>query len=112
MCPLCDRDLAAEAGLAEDSTIEDVLAANVNVPRCRQCKTVICMQCAAQWEKKSCPYCRCSNYLDEYVFQMSQMRAAGFDDELRNLQALKACSGNVHEAIAIVLAAQAKAEFE
>ena len=100
---LCDTDLASLVGLDATASIEDCIEAGQDVPRCRQCKTVICRQCANRWEKTTCPFCRCNNYLNEYVFQQRQLKEAGFKDSVSNIAALQSARGNVNAAIALVV---------
>jgi hypothetical protein len=104
VCMLCDTDLAAAAGLdSATASIDDCIEAGQDVPRCRQCKTVVCRQCASRWEKSTCPFCRCNNYLNEYTFQQRQLKEAGFKDSVSNIAALQSTAGNVNAAIALLL---------
>ena len=104
VCMLCDTDLAAAAGLdSATASIDDCIEAGQDVPRCRQCKTVVCRQCASRWEKSTCPFCRCNNYLNKYTFQQRQLKEAGFKDSVSNIAALQSTAGNVNAAIALLL---------
>ena len=109
VCELCDTDLSIEAGVTEDSTIDAIRLANLDIPHCRQCRKVICRSCAENWEQSNnesgtrCPFCRVKHYLSEYVFQCTQLRNAGFDDEEKNILILRQVGGNVNQAIAVLL---------
>ena len=86
--------------------------ADLDIPKCRQCRKVICRSCAKNWQNsnletgKKCPFCRVRNYLDDYVFQRTQLRNAGFINEERNSLILRQVSGDVHQAIAVLLEEQ------
>ena len=48
------------------------------------------------------------NYLDDFVFQRTQLRNAGFTNEERNCLILRQVGGDVHQAIAVLLEEQDK----
>ena len=109
VCELCDTDLSIEAGLTNDSTIDEIRAANVDIPKCRQCCKIVCRKCAKNWAQsnretgKQCPFCRVKGYLDEHVFARKQLKGAGFTDDEKNVLILRQVGGNVNQAIAILL---------
>ena len=103
VCVLCDDDLALKAGLDPSSSIDDCINAGQAVPRCRQCKNVICSECASSWQKSTCPFCRCNNYLNEFIFQQKQLKEAGFKDSVSNIAALQSTNGDVNAAIALLV---------
>ena len=112
VCELCDTDLSSSVGVTEESGIDEIRLADLDIPKCRQCRKVICRSCAKNWQNsnletgKKCPFCRVRNYLDDYVFQRTQLRNAGFINEERNSLILRQVSGDVHQAIAVLLEEQ------
>ena len=118
-CELCDTNLSITlGGITEASSIDEIRLVDLDIPKCRRCKKIICRSCSNNWKNSNqqtgtcCPFCRIKNYLDDFVYQRTQMKNAGFLDEDRNVLILRQTNGDVHQAIAILLEENEQEEKE